>query len=133
MKYYKENHPLLVIRNNPVFEIPINISVKILKEFFIHENIDMRILFTQEVLKNETNLAIVEDFVTNINLADNSNILDFSYDVSSIRGLIGKTEVAQTSIPNYEPKLPVFESFERLDGIWKFSRTLFSYEKLRRQ
>jgi hypothetical protein len=100
-------------------EIPININVKILKEFIIHENIDMRILFTQEPLKNDTTLHYIDDFVSNLNLADNSNILDFSYDVSSIRGLIGKSESPLSSIPNYEPKLPVFESFESLDGIRK--------------
>jgi len=124
MKYYKNSNPLIITRNNPVYQIPANITIKHIKNLFGSGELNMKFLINQQILGDEN--AIQDIYIKYNKLYNEQNILDVCYDINQLRGILSIVNEAQTSIHNYEPELPVYKAFEKLDGIMKILSVLKS-------
>ena len=139
-KYYNPSHPFSLTRDNPIFEVPSNIKLKLLKDMFYSDLIPFKNLNSNEVVDDDINLDEIEKY-------KNSNIVDLYYDIQSLKDLRNNIlkEKSNLDIDNkiskninqYEPILPVLLQFEKLGGISKIISVIkatiktFKTEKVR--
>ena len=121
-KYYNSTHPFCLTRDNPIFEIPSNITLKQLKEMFYSSLIPFKNLNSGEIIDDNIQIDKIEKY-------KNSNIVDLYYDIQSLKEFRTKiiNEKIQSdfdynnkislSVNEYEPYLPVLLQFESLGGI----------------
>lgn len=124
LKYFKKNHPLLVTRSNPIYEIPSNITIKHLKSLFGSGDLSIKFLISQQTLSDDNVLVSLLEKYKKLN--EDENILDICYDINQLRGVFTPPHDPQNMIQNYEPNLPVYKAFEKLDGIMKIISVLKS-------
>ena len=121
-KYYNPKHPFSLTRDNPIFEIPSNVTMKQLKEMFYSSQITFKNLNSGKTVEDEKQIDEIEKY-------KNSNMVDLYYDIQSLKDFRAKiisgkyqsnidfNDKISFSINEYEPNLPVLYQFERLGGI----------------
>ena len=125
--WYNPNNPLNSYRSSPILNVPANLTVKKMTEHLFSNSIQLTIHSTKEVLKEETNISDIWQFV--LQDPTSNRVIDIDFDIYNLieesqkdgsnKGANVKQLPAIEGIKGgcYVPMLNIFTSFEKCGGV----------------